>query len=136
MQDCLFCKIIAGEIPSYKVYEDDKVLAFLDINPVNPGHTLLAPKEHSENTLKVPDALLEHIIVVLKKITPGILKAVGAEACNVGMNTGSIAGQVVMHTHWHIMPRFGNDGHKLFNGRPYKEGGAEKITEKVRDNIE
>ncbi len=133
--DCIFCKIIAGEIPSYKVYEDDSVIAFLDINPVNPGHTLLAPKDHRENTLDEPEETLKHMIAVVKKITPAIMRAAGAEACNIGINNGAIAGQVVMHTHWHIIPRFANDGYQVWSGKPYQEGEAEKIAESIKENI-
>lgn len=133
--DCIFCKIISGEIPSYKVYEDDKVLAFLDINPINPGHTLLIPKEHYENTLETPDELLQHMLATVKKITPAILQAVGVEAWNLGVNSGKESGQIVFHTHWHIMPRFESDGHQHWHGKPYQEGEAEEVTKKIKNNI-
>ncbi len=133
--ECIFCKIIKGEIPSYKVYEDDKVLAFLDISPVNPGHTLLIPKEHYENTLETPVEILQHMTEVVKKIVPGILKAVDADSWNLGVNNGATAGQVVFHTHWHIMPRFANDGHGLWKGKEYEEGKAEKIINKIKANL-
>jgi len=134
--ECVFCKIVAGEMPSHKIYEDDKVVAFLDINPVNPGHTLIAPKVHYDNVLDTPDDILQHMIVVIKKITPAILKGVGSESCNIEINNGAIAGQIIMHNHWHIMPRFKDDGHRLlFEGEPYKEGEAEKIAGKIKENI-
>ncbi|MDZ4221510.1 MAG: HIT domain-containing protein, partial [Patescibacteria group bacterium] len=78
MQDCIFCKIVAGEIPSHRVYEDDAVLAFLDINPVNPGHTLVIPKEHYKDLLDTPPELASKLIQAVHNITPAILKAVGA----------------------------------------------------------
>ena len=135
MENCLFCKIIKGEIPSYKVYEDDDVLAFLDINPVNPGHTLIIPKQHYLTLLDIPVELAQKIIIVAKKITPAILSAVNADAFNLGLNQGQIAGQVVDHFHLHIMPRLENDGHQLFKGREYQAGEAEEILNKIRDNL-
>ena len=132
-ENCIFCKIIKSEIPSYKVYEDDIVLAFLDINPINPGHTLVIPKEHFNNTLETPDEILKHIAVIIKKITPKILASVGADAYNININNGEIAGQVVFHAHWHIKPRFKNDGYKLWSGKEYKEGEAEEILKKIKE---
>lgn len=117
MSDCLFCKIISGDIPSYKVYEDDLVLAFLDIHPVNPGHTLVIPKEHAsdihENSIDVARALMD----VAHKISPLIAKAVGAPAHNLTFNCGAASGQAVFHTHLHIIPRFEDDGHRMWQGR-------------------
>ncbi len=134
---CIFCKIIKNEISSHKVYEDDKVLAFLDINPTNPGHILLISKEHYENTIKTPEELLQYMITVVKKIAPAIIKGVGAKAWNLIVNNGADAGQVVFHTHWHIIPRFKDDGHKPFSGEHYKyqEGEIEKIIEKIKENL-
>ena len=122
-------------MPSYKVYEDEKVLAFLDINPINPGHTLLIPKEHYEVTENTPEDLLAHMATVLKKIAPAIIKAVKADAWNLGANNGVAAGQIVMHTHWHVIPRFARDTHRLWHGRPYTEGEAEKVTQRITDNM-
>ena len=134
-QNCIFCKIIKGEIPSYKVYEDDIVIAFLDINPINPGHTLVIPKNHFKDTFEVPDAILKHITIVIKKIAPAILKGVGADACNININNGETSGQVVMHAHWHIKPRFKNDGYKLWSGKEYKEDEAKKILQDITKQI-
>lgn len=134
--ECVFCKIVAGEMPSHKVYEDDKVIAFLDINPVNPGHTLVVSKNHYDNILDTPDDVLEHTIVVIKKITPAILKAVDSESCNIEINNGAVAGQIVMHNHWHVMPRFKDDGHRLlFEGESYEGSEAEKIAEKIKADL-
>ena len=133
--DCVFCKIVAGELPSYKVYEDEKVLAFLDINPVNPGHTLLIPKEHYETTLDTPDELLQAMAAAMKKIAPAVMRAVKADAWNLGVNNGAAAGQIVMHTHWHIIPRFARDEHRLWRGEPYVEGEAARVARHITDNI-
>jgi len=105
MSSCLFCKIIAGEIPAEKVYEDDHVIAFLDINPINPGHTLVVPKTHTENIFSASPAVMRQVAEVLPKISQAVVVGVGAEACNIGINNGPISGQVIFHLHIHIMPR-------------------------------
>jgi len=135
--DCIFCKIIKGELPSYKIYEDDKILAFLDINPINKGHALVVPKEHYENTLETPDELLAHMAVVVKKISKAVMATTGAQACNIGINNGAESGQIVFHTHWHIMPRFKDDGYELWKGKDsaYVEGEANKIAKKIKQNL-
>ena len=133
--NCIFCKIIAGEITSYKVYEDDKTLAFLDISPVNPGHTLVIPKEHYANMSELPDEILCHLAKVVKKIAPAILSAVGSQGFNLGLNNGSVSGQLVDHFHWHIMPRFEDDGWELWHGKTYGEGQAEEIIEKIKQSL-
>lgn len=117
MPDCLFCKIINKEISANIIYEDDATLAFLDIRPINPGHTLVIPKKHFEHCLKTTDEALSSIMRTIKKITPSILKTVGAESFNIGVNCGRTAGQVIFHTHFHIMPRFSDDGHKLWRSK-------------------
>jgi len=134
--DCIFCKIIAGEIPSYKVYEDDDCLAFLDISPVNPGHTLVVPKQHYVNLLELPSDLANKILGVIKKITPTILAGVGATDFNLGLNNGPLAGQLVNHCHFHIMPRFAGDGFKLFPGKSCSAGEAEKILADIKTALE
>ncbi|MEK7105267.1 MAG: HIT family protein [Patescibacteria group bacterium] len=103
--DCLFCKIIAGEIPCHKLYEDDRVIVFLDIFPVSEGHALVVPKMHATHLLESSHEDAVAIIDVTKKITPAILAAVGGDGFNLGMNNGECAGQEIPHTHLHIMPR-------------------------------
>lgn len=133
--DCVFCKIIAGEIPASKIYENDKILAFLDMNPVNPGHTLVVPKAHYENLIDTEDNLLCEIILTVKKLAPAIMKGVNAKGYNLGVNSGVTAGQVIFHTHFHIMPRFEGDGHHHWNKKPYKEGEIEQIAKKIKQAI-
>lgn len=132
MNDCIFCKIVKGEISSQKVYEDDKSFAFLDITPVNPGHTLVVPKKHSLNILDAAEADVCALMSAIHKITPKVLKAVGAEAFNLGVNNGSVAGQVVPHLHFHIMPRFADDGHRLWGGAHVGADELAEIGEKIR----
>ncbi len=109
MQGCIFCKIINGEIPSRKVYEDKDVLAFLDINPANPGHTLVMQKKHAGNILDADDESLGKAIVVAKIIAKKIKENLNADGINILQNTGRHAGQIVDHIHFHIIPRFAND---------------------------
>ena len=107
--DCLFCKIIRGEIPSRKVYEDKDSVAFLEKNPANPGHTLVMPKKHAENIFDADDELLGRVIVAAKVISKKIKESLNADGINVIQNNGRHAGQIVNHIHFHIIPRFAND---------------------------
>jgi len=108
-QDCIFCKIVRGEIPSKKVYEDKDTLAFLDINPANPGHTLVVPKKHSEDLTKSGEEDITKAMHVVKKITATLKEKMNAIGVNVLQNNGKPAGQIVAHTHFHVIPRYPND---------------------------
>jgi histidine triad (HIT) family protein len=133
--DCLFCKIIAKEIPSQTVYEDKKVVAFLDINAVNPGHLLVVPKAHSENIAVAADEDLIALTLAVKKLAPAVCAASVCDGWNLEVNNGNAAGQAIDHTHWHIVPRHKDDGLKHWPGRPYAEGEAAIIAEKIRKAI-
>ena len=133
MDECIFCKIVKGEISSEKVYEDDKVLAFMDINPINPGHLLLIPKEHSRTILEARPEILQELIVHVPRLAKAAMDAVGADSFNLGVNTGKPAGQVVYHTHFHIIPRFATDAHRLWGGQPYQENKMQEIAGGIRD---
>ncbi len=136
MTDCVFCKIVRGEIPAEKVYEDDNFLAFLDITPINPGHVLLIPKEHYENLYNIPDETMQKAGPIIKKLALMVKKGTDAEGVNLGMNNEKAAGQLVPHAHFHIMPRFFNDGHELWHGLPYpSEELMRQIAEKIKNNI-
>ena len=106
----IFDKIIAGEIPCHKVYEDDHVFAFLDIAPLSLGHTLVIPKERAAHLHQLSDESAEAIGRVLPRLCRAVMKATGATAYNVLQNNGSAAHQVVMHVHFHIIPRLGESG--------------------------
>ncbi len=110
---CIFCKIARGEIPSYKVYEDDVVLAFLDVNPSSRGHTLVVPKEHFDDMTKCPKDILDYCFEVAQLIAQAQIKELGATGANVLTNIGKSAGQSVRHFHIHVIPRYDNDGLKL-----------------------
>jgi histidine triad (HIT) family protein len=107
--NCIFCKIVAGQIPCYKVYEDDIVLAFLDIGPLVRGHTLVIPKQHHATIMETPPDSLAAINLRLPKIARAVLAATGAPACNVLLNNGPAAQQSVAHLHYHILPRAAGD---------------------------
>lgn len=133
MQDCLFCKIINGDVPSSKVYEDNEVIAFLDIMPTNPGHTLIVPKKHGKDIFEVDDELLGKLIITVKKIAKAIMQATNASGFNLILNTGETAGQVIPHFHFHIIPRHAGDGHEHWKGKEYAEGEMQAIAEKIKN---
>ena len=107
--DCLFCRIVAGEIPAAKVREDDEVVAFLDIHPVNFGHVLIVPKPHHARLADLPDDLAAAAARWVPRLSRAILAATGAPGLHLIVNNGSAAGQTVDHVHWHLIPRFEGD---------------------------
>ena len=133
--DCLFCKIINGAVPAQIVYEDKSVLAFLDIFPSNPGHVLVVPKKHCENLLDASGEDLRSLISVIPKIATAALKSVECEGFNLAVNNGSVAGQVIPHLHFHIVPRREGDGHELFKGVKAEVEELQEIKEKLRRNL-
>jgi len=135
MQDCIFCRIITGEVPADKVYEDDKYLAFLDIAPINPGHTLLVPKKHYQDIISAPDEVLCEIMKLARLLGASVMKGLEAPAFNLGVNTGKEAGQAVFHLHLHVIPRFENDGHKMWGGGSYRGGEAGRVAEKIKKEM-
>lgn len=134
--NCTFCKIIAKELPSEGVYEDSHVVVILDINPANPGHLLVIPKDHTENFAATPDETLHQVISVARKVAGPMTKAVGATGFNIHVNNGHDAGQAVMHTHIHVIPRHHNDGHKMWAQKPYPEGEMDKMRAKIHEQME
>jgi histidine triad (HIT) family protein len=133
---CIFCRIIAGDIPCLKVYEDDAVLAFLDIGPLVPGHTLVIPKAHCATIMEAPPETLAAIGERLPKISKAVIAAVGASACHLLVNNGSEAMQSVHHLHFHILPRGVGESFQMPwpAGKLDKEAGlqlAKTITQKM-----
>ena len=130
--NCLFCKILRGELPSQKVYENDHVYAFLDIHPVNRGHTLVIPKTHAEtiHNLSSPDyaALMEAV----RMLSPLVREAVGADAANIIINNGTAAGQIIFHAHVHIIPRFTGDRHEHWYGDDAAKEGMSETAAAIR----
>ncbi len=110
MNECIFCRIINKEIPAQIIYEDERTLAFLDNAPITKGHTLVVPKQHSENLQDIAEQDLQACTRTLRLLSPQIKDALGADGYNIGNNNFPAAGQVVMHTHFHIIPRNDDDG--------------------------
>lgn len=132
MADCIFCKIVQGEIPCAKVYEDDLILSFLDINPINPGHTLVLPKHHYSTLFEVPPEALEACILVSQKISEAVYKSVKAAGLNFLQNNFRAAGQLIEHVHFHLIPRFNNDGFLTsWPGKEYPAGEMEKTLKTI-----
>ncbi len=132
MEDCIFCKIIKGEIPCTKVYEDGDVLAFLDIAPVNKGHTLVMPKEHHETLLDMPEEILCEVAKAVKKLSNAVKEGTGCGGLCILQNNFKVSGQLVPHYHVHIMPRVEGDGLKHWPQGKYEEGEAGKVAEKIK----
>ncbi len=136
VNDCVFCKMVAGQIPITKIYEDDVVLSFLDIGPISDGHTLVIPKQHFEKLHECPPELLGEICSRLGRIAKAVADAMNAEGYNVLCNNGRAAGQLVEHLHFHIIPR--NTGDGVFDRWPayeYEQGKIEAIAAKIRENL-
>lgn len=109
VSDCIFCKIVAGEIPASKVYEDDHFLAFLDISQVTPGHTLVIPKKHARNLLEMTPDETADLFNVVSRVTKKVESATQPQGMNIISNMEEIAGQSVFHTHVHILPRYSQE---------------------------
>ncbi len=135
--DCIFCKMVAGEVPSSKVYEDDYCLAFMDIGPLAPGHLLVIPKGHYERLWEMDTDTAKGIAEQLGPLSKAVTEASGAEGCNLLQNNGQASGQVVMHVHFHIIPRKTGDGLGYrWNAGQYAEGEMEAMRQAIADKIE
>ncbi len=117
MSDCVFCQIANKTIPAEIVYETGDWLAFLDIKPVNLGHTLLIPKIHRENLFDLTPELLAAVGGQLQKLGRAVKIATAADGLNIGMNNYPAAGQLINHAHFHLIPRFADDGHRHWHGK-------------------
>ena len=135
MDGCIFCKIIKGEIPCQKIYEDDEVLAFLDISPVNKGHTLVVPKKHSMDLLEADDKELSAIISVCRKVANACMKGLKADGISLDVSTKPAAGQVVMHTHFHIIPRWKDDGLTHWPRKNLIDAEMKKVQEAIKNSL-
>ena len=135
MEDTVFDKIIKREIPAEIVYEDADTIAFLDIAPTNPGHTLVVPKQASRNIFDISEEDWLAVMKVVRKIAHAVKGAVDAEGVNITMNNEPAAGQEVFHSHIHIIPRFSTDGFGLWPKKEYKEGEKQEIAEKIRTEL-
>ncbi len=137
MNDCIFCKIIAQEIPSTVVYEDDDVLVFMDIAPIIKGHALVVPKKHYDPVTETPDDVLAKLHSIAKRVAQAQMNGLGADGVNIMQNNGTAAGQEVAHIHVHVIPRFNGDGHH-WNWNPKKYNDFDEmaeLAEKLQNNL-
>ncbi|MEK6973410.1 MAG: HIT family protein [archaeon] len=136
MEDCIFCKIVEGKIPSAKVFEDSKILAFLDINPINKGHILVIPKKHSENIFDIAEDDLNEVMLAAKKISSALKKATKCTGINLMQGNGKSASQVIMHFHMHIVPRFDNDNLSFhWDSKKYAENELAIYSEMIKKEL-
>ena len=135
--DCLFCKIVGGDIPSFKLYEDDHTFAFMDINPGNDGHALVVPKVHAKDVHAISDDAIAQVARTAKRVAAGIEATLSPEGLNLIQCNGPAAAQSVMHFHLHVLPR--KDGDELKMNWGLKPGDMDAIgalAEKIRNNID
>lgn len=130
--DCIFCKIVKQEIGCAKIFENDKILVFLDIRPANKGHCLVVPKQHYSTLLDIPDEILAELMVTAKKVCKALSLSCGNGGFNILMNNGVVAGQIVPHAHLHVIPRF-KDDEVTINWKPkiYINNEIERIRENI-----
>ncbi len=134
--DCIFCKIVAGDIPALRVWESDDCLAFLDVGPLAEGHTLLIPKHHYRDIRDIPTDSLAALTRNLPWLADAVLRATGASGLNILQNTGASSGQAVFHLHFHLIPRVESDGLGFrWNAGAYTSGRAEAIQSRILDEI-
>ena len=137
MSNCIFCKIIAKEIPATVVYEDDDVLVFMDIGPIIKGHALVVSKKHHDPVTETPDDVLAKLHLTAKRIARAQLNGLGADGVNIMQNNGTAAGQEVPHIHVHVIPRFDDDGHHWnWNAKKYDDfEEMAGLAAKLRDHL-
>lgn len=112
-EDCIFCKIANGEIPSKTIYEDENFRVILDLGPAAKGHALIIPKEHADNLYELPKEYASKVLLVAKETASKMKAKLNCDGLNLVQNNGEVAGQTVMHFHMHIIPRYENDGQKI-----------------------
>lgn len=136
MPDCIFCKIVKGEIPAAKAYEGSKFIAFLDISPANKGHTLIIPKRHYASLEEMPDEDGKEFGELQVRLGKAVMKAANAEGFNLLLNNGKAAGQEVMHAHMHIQPRFSaDDFHYKWTHKKYEEGEIQRMAQRIKQFV-
>lgn len=133
--DCIFCKIVAGEISSYKVYEDEMVAAFLDVLPISPGHTIVIPKKHAADVEDVSNEDLCAMVIAIKKISKAMMDGLGVRGYSVFLDDKDAANQHVAHVHFHVVPRKEGDGLGRWPQGGYDEGEAEECLKKITEKL-
>ncbi len=136
-KECIFCRIARGEIPSKKVFEDSESFAFLDINPRNPGHTLVIPKKHAETLLDMDEEDSGVLFMNVRKVAGKVMAATKAQGISISQSNGVAAGQVVSHVHFHIIPRFANEGppslESMLSAKRFDEKAMDQIAASIRN---
>lgn len=134
--NCIFCNIVQGLAAAERLYETDEVLAFLDINPVNPGHALVIPKRHWDTVFELPPGLGPEVIMAVQAVGRAVMRATAARGLNVFQNNYRAAGQIVDHVHWHLVPRHEGDGHRLWAQAPYDDREAMvRMARAIREHL-
>lgn len=133
--NCTFCKIISGDLPSYKIYEDEETIAILDKYPISKGHTLVIPKSHRSDLLSMKMEESVDVMKSLKKVSEAVYEALDTESFNIVQSNGRTAGQEIFHVHFHIIPRYKNEIRINADGYNYTSGEKEEILESVKDNF-
>ena len=135
--DCIFCKIASKEIPAEVLYENDKVISVLDINPIHFGHALIIPKQHCDDFLELPEETYHFILQAAKIVTQALVQSLKLEGYNLFSNNGTIAGQSVFHFHLHITPRYRDDNIRfVINLKKYSDGDMKQYGVKIRKFIQ
>lgn len=135
-EDCIFCKIAGGQIPSCTVYEDEDFRVILDIAPAAKGHALILPKEHYDNLFELPEELGAKVLKVAAKVCDAQKKALSCDGVNLLQNNGTAAGQSVFHFHMHLIPRWDEDGVMIpWESLSYEEGEAAKVCDAIKEAL-
>lgn len=133
-KDCVFCKIIAGEIPSTAVYEDEDFKAILDVNPAARGHVIIIPKKHAANIFELEEEEVAKVFPIAKKIATALMKTYNCDGINVLQNNGEAAGQTVFHLHVHVVPRYYDDDVNIM-WQPGETPDLKAVAEEIRKNL-
>jgi len=135
--DCIFCKIVAGEIPAIRVLDEELDLAFMDINPASCGHMLVVPKNHAENIFEISEGDFSAVMGAVRRCAGAVKEALGAEGITVLQLNGTVSDQLVPHLHVHIMPRWENDGISVSNWemKPGDMDELQDIANKVKEHL-
>jgi histidine triad (HIT) family protein len=135
MDECIFCKLIKEDMPCHKVYDDDMVVAFFDILPISPGHTIVAPKKHASDIEGVSEEEIKMMALVLKKIGKAMIDGLGVKGYSIFLDNKSAANQHVPHAHFHIVPREEGDGLERWPSSGYNDGEAERCLMKIKAKL-
>ncbi len=133
-ENCIFCKIIAGEIPSAAVYEDEDFRAILDVNPAARGHVIILPKKHAANIFELDEAEASKVFPIAKKIATAVMKTYNCDGVNILQNNGEAAGQTVFHLHVHVVPRYYGDDVNIM-WKPGETPDLQAVADEIKKNL-